>query len=93
MEKGGYNMIKPLLNRVVLLEEEPLKETASGIVLGKVESDKKNIALVVETGPTADTTISKGMKVVYDRFKGTTLDIDDQKVIIIEDKYILATIQ
>lgn len=86
-------MIKPLLNRVVLHEEEPLKETASGIVLGNVETDNKNIASVIETGPTTDSAITKGMKVIYDRYKGTTIELDDKKYIIIEDKHILATIQ
>lgn len=86
-------MIKPLKNRVVLKEVENATETASGILLPVSQHDNQNIALVVAKGDDASELISIGDRVVYDRYKGSTVEIDDTKHIIIDDNHILAIIQ
>lgn len=83
-------MIKPLLNRVVLKEVENKTETASGILLPKAKLEKQNIALIEAIGSEVVDELNVGDSVIFDRYKGTTIKIDEESYIIIEDKHILA---
>jgi chaperonin GroES len=91
--------LKPLADRIVVLPEEISEKTSGGIylpstatkekpVLGKViavgpgKFDKKGNRIALE--------VSKGDKVVYSKWAGTEVVIDDKKYLLMKEDDILA---
>ncbi len=82
--------IKPLNGRVVI---KPLiKDTVSagGIVLSSQPSESHDRALVIESG--ADSYVKKGDTVLYGRYSCISVELDDESLLIINEKDILAII-
>ncbi len=94
--------LKPLGDRVVLKPIEAEETTASGIVIPGKEKEKPQQAEVVAVGPggvNADgkeikMEVKKGQKVIYSKYSGTEVELDDKnKVIIVKQSDILAVIE
>lgn len=92
--------IKPLGTRVLLKEVETQETTKSGIVLPSNAKEKPYMAEVAEAGPgeTRDgketkMQVKKGDKVLYSRFAGTEIKLDDRKYLIVKQDDILAIIE
>ena len=67
------------LNENILIKPDPLEEkTKSGIYLGQPEEQNK--AEVIHAG---DSILNKGDKVLYSKFSGQEIYMDEQKYIII----------
>lgn len=91
--------LKPLFDRVVLLPEEE-KETKGGIILPTATAEKSQIARVVSVGngKTFDgkdvgMLVSVGDRVLFNKYSGTEITIDDEKHIVIRQADILAVIE
>ena len=91
--------LKPLFDRVVLLPEEE-KETKGGIILPTATAEKSQIARVVAVGngKTFDgkdvgMLVSVGDRVLFNKYSGTEVTIDDVKHIVIRQADILAVIE
>ena len=92
--------LKPLADRVVLKPIEAEETTASGIVLPGKEKEKPQQAEILEVGPGGGVDgkeikmeVKKGEKVIYSKYAGTEIELDDKtKVIIVRQSDILAVI-
>ncbi|MBQ6394070.1 co-chaperone GroES [Candidatus Saccharibacteria bacterium] len=82
--------IKPLLDRVVAIKEQPQEKTASGILLGAAK-ETPAYAVVESVGPDVKD-IKKGDKIIYKEYSTTNIKLDNIDYIIVDAKDILATI-
>lgn len=94
-------MLVPLSDRVVLKQMEAETTTKSGIVLPGQEKEKPQIAEVVEVGPgglvdgkEVEMVVKKGDKVIYSKYAGTEVKIDDnEEYVIVRQSDILAIVK
>ncbi len=91
--------LKPLGDRVVLKEIEALDTTKSGILLPTNSKEKPQEALVVAVGPggivdgkEVKMEISVNDKVIYSKYSGTDVKIDNENYIIVRQSDILAIV-
>ena len=92
--------IKPLFDRVVLSPIENQNETKGGIFLPAATQEKSQLAMVVAVGDGMSTDgkdigmqVEKGDKVLYGKYAGTEITIEDKKYILIRQVDILAIIK
>lgn len=88
--------LAPLGDRVVLKPLAAEETTKSGIVLPGTEKEKPQQAQVVAVGPGTEEVkmeVKEGDKVIYSKYAGTEIKEDDETVIIVSQKDILAIIQ
>ena len=92
--------LKPLGDRVVLKQLVAEETTKSGIVLPGQNKEKPQQAEVVAVGPggVVDGTeiqmeVKVGDQVIYSKYSGTEVKLDDEEYIIVKQSDILAIIQ
>lgn len=92
--------IKPLGSRVLLKEIESEKTTKSGIVLPSNAKEKPYIAEVVEIGPgevkdgkEIKMVVKKGDRVLYSKYSGTEVKLENEKYLLVKQDDILAVIE
>ena len=90
----------PLGDRVVLKQLVAEETTKSGIVLPGQNKEKPQQAEVVAVGPggmvdgkEVKMEVKVGDKVIYSKYSGTEVKLDDEEVIIVRQSDILAIIQ
>lgn len=90
----------PLGDRVVLKQLEAEETTKSGIVLPEKSQEKPQQAEVVAVGPGGNIDgkevvmqVSEGDKVIYSKYAGTDVKLDDDKFIIVKQSDILAKVE
>jgi chaperonin GroES len=94
-------VIKPLGARVLLRQEEMENTTTkSGIVLPSNAKEKPCWGTVMEVGPgeTKDgheikVTVKKGDRVIYSKYAGTEVKIDDKKYLLVDQEDLLAVVE
>jgi chaperonin GroES len=90
--------IEPLDDRVVVEPMEAEEKTKGGIVLPDTAKEKPVRGKVIAAGPgrvldngkRAEMPVKKGDKVLYAKYGGTEVDVDDVTYIILRDADILA---
>jgi len=86
--------IKPLGDRVLLKVVEAETKTASGLYIPETAQEKTQTATVVAIGDDKDLiTVKEGDKVMYDKYAGTTINIDDVDHLIIKMQDIIAIVE
>ena len=92
--------IKPLLDRVVLQVEEAEEKTKSGIILSSAAQEKPQFARVVAVGPggvvdgkEVKMEVKVGDQVIYSKYAGTDVKMEDEEYIIVRQSDILAVIE
>jgi chaperonin GroES len=92
--------LKPLGDRVVIKQLEAEEKTKSGIVLPGTAKEKPQEAEVVTVGPggivdgeKVEMQVSVGDKVIYSKYSGTDVKIDDVEYIIVKQGDILAIVE
>ena len=90
----------PLGDRVVLKQLEAEETTKSGIVLPGKEKEKPQQAEVIAVGPggmvdgkEVKMEVSKGDTVIYSKYAGTEVEMEDTKYIIVKQSDILAVVK
>ena len=90
----------PLGDRVVLKQLEAEMITKSGIVLPGQEKEKPQQAEVIAVGPGGvvdgkeiKMEVKTGDKVIYSKYAGTEVKLEDEKFIIVKQSDILAVIE
>ena len=90
----------PLGDRVVLKQLEAEQTTKSGIVLPGQEKEKPQQAEVIAVGPGGvvdgkeiKMEVKAGDKVIYSKYAGTEVKLEDEKFIIVKLNDILAVIE
>ena len=92
--------LKPLADRVLLKPVEAMETTASGIILSTANKEKPVISEVVAVGPGGvvdgkDVTmyVNVGDKVIYSKYAGTEVKLDDKEYIVVRQNDILAIVE
>jgi len=98
--QGGILMkLQPLCDRVVIRQLEAEETTKSGIVLPGTAKEKPQQAEVVAVGPGGvvdgkeiKMEVKPGDKVIYSKYAGTEVKLDDEEFIIVKQNDILAVV-
>ncbi len=86
--------IKPLGDRVLLKMVAAETKTASGLFIPETAQEKTQTATVVAIGDDEDLiTVKVGDKVMYDKYAGTTIKVDDVDHLIIKMQDIIAIVE
>ena len=86
----------PLGDRVVLKHVEAEETTASGIVLPGQAQEKPQQAKVIAVGPGTDDVkmqVKVGDAVIYSKYAGTDVKLDDEEFVIVRQDDILAIVK
>ena len=92
--------LKPLLDRVVLKSTEAEETTKSGIILTGSAKEKPVVSEVVAVGPggmvdgkEVAMAVKVGQKVIYSKYAGTEVKLEDQEYILVRQSDILAVVE
>ena len=92
--------LKPLCDRVVIRQLEAEETTKSGIVLPGTAKEKPQQAEVVAVGPGGvvdgkeiKMEVKPGDKVIYSKYAGTEVKLEDEEFIIVKQNDILAIVE
>ena len=93
--------LKPLGDRLIVEPIEQEEMTASGIVLPETAKEKPMQGKVLAAGPgarkedgaRAEMEVSVGDKVLYAKYAGTEVKLDDKKYLILKETDILAIVE
>ena len=92
--------IKPLFDRVVLLPKENQEETKGGIILPTAAQEKSQLATVVAVGQGGELDGKKieiqvkvGDSVLYAKYSGTEITVEDKKFVVVRQADILAIVE
>lgn len=86
-------MIKPLADRVVLEPKEAETKTASGLYIPDNAKEKPQQGTVVAVGPgkkDEPMELKVGDVVLYGKYAGTEVTVDDKKYLIVKQSDVLA---
>ena len=88
-------MIKPLADRVVIEPQEAQTKTASGLFIPDTAKEKPQQGTIVAAGPgkkDEPMEVKVGDMVLYGKYAGTEVTVDDKKYLIVKQSDILAVI-
>ncbi|NLM13835.1 MAG: co-chaperone GroES [Epulopiscium sp.] len=92
--------LRPLGDRVVIKQLEAEEKTKSGIVLPNQAKEKPQEAEVVAVGPGGvvdgkeiKMEVKVGDRVIYSKYAGTEVKIDDEEYIVLRQSDILAIVE
>ena len=91
-------MIRPLGDKVVVQAEEEEERTSGGIILPDTAKKKPQVGTVVAIGPgrtlddgsRAAMSVKVGQKVVFAKYGGTEVTVDEQEYVILDEDSIYA---
>ena len=90
----------PLADRVVLKHLEAEETTKSGITLASKSQEKPQEAEVVAVGPggvvdgkEVTMQVTVGQKVIYSKYAGTEVKLEDEEYMIVKQNDILAVVE
>lgn len=90
----------PLADRVVLKQKEAESKTETGIILTDNEKEKPQEATVIAVGPgglvdgkEVKMNVKEGQTVVYSKYAGTTVKLDNEEYVIVRQSDILAVVE
>ena len=91
--------IQPLSDRVVVQAQDAEEKTASGLYIPDTAKEKPQRGTVksvgpgrVENGTKIDMTVKVGDTVLYGKYSGTEVTLDDQELMIMRESDILGII-
>lgn len=90
----------PLGDRVVLKQAAAEETTKSGIVLPGQNKEKPQQAVVIAVGPggmvdgkEVPMSVREGQQVIYSKYAGTEVKLEDEEYIVVKQSDILAVIE
>ena len=86
-------MIKPLADRVLIEPKEAETKTAAGIYIPDTAKEKPQQGTVVAAGPgkkDEPMEVKVGDQVIYGKYAGTEVTLEDKKYLIVKQSDILA---
>lgn len=97
----GKLKIRPLGDRIVVEPLEAEEKTKGGIILPDTAKEKPQEGKVVavgkgkvdEDGKTVPMEIKVGDKILYGKYSGTEITIDDKEYIILREEDVLAVVE
>ena len=92
--------LTPMADRVLLKPTEAEETTASGIILASSAKEKPTVAEVIAVGPggvvdgkEVKMEVKVGDQVIYSKYAGTDVKLDDEEYIVVKQSDILAVIE
>jgi chaperonin GroES len=93
--------LKPLGDRIVVEPAEREERTASGIILPESAKEKPQEGEVLAVGPgrrdddgeRVPMDVKKGDRVLYAKYSGTEVKVDDKKLLIMKESDVLALVK
>lgn len=93
--------IKPLADRVLVRPIEQEERTKAGIVLPDTAKEKPQVGLVLaagtgrlqENGERQPLDVKAGDRVLFGKYSGTEIKVDDEKLLLIGERDILAIVE
>ena len=93
--------LRPLSDRLVVEPQEKEEKTASGIILPETAKEKPQKGTVLAAGPGRtdengrrnEVAVKNGDVVLYARYAGTEVKINDRKLLILKESDILAIVE
>jgi len=92
--------IQPLSDRVVVQTQDAEEQTASGLYIPDTAKEKPQRGVVlavgpgrVENGTKIDMTVKAGDAVLYGKYSGTEVTLDNEEYMIMRESDILGIIQ
>jgi len=86
-------MIKPLADRVLVQPREAETKTASGLYIPDTAKEKPQEGKVIAVGPgkkDEPMEVKVGDQVIYGKYAGTEITVDDVKYLIVKQSDIMA---
>ena len=86
----------PLADRVVLKQLEAETKTKTGIILTSSAQEKPQEAEVIAVGPGTDDVkmeVTVGQKVIYSKYAGTNVKMEEEEYIIVKQSDILGIVE
>ncbi|MCI6858156.1 MAG: co-chaperone GroES [Eubacterium sp.] len=86
----------PLADRVVLKQLEAETKTKAGIILTSSAQEKPQEAEVIAVGPGTEDVkmeVEVGQKVIYSKYAGTEVKMDEEEFIIVKQSDVLAIVE
>jgi chaperonin GroES len=101
MIKERVMKLKPLDDRIVIEQLEAEEKTPGGIILPDSAKEKPQIGKVIAVGPgallddgkRAKMSVKKNDKVLYAKYMGSDVEIDNEKYVIIKESDVLGIIE
>ena len=84
--------IKPLGDRVLVKVEEADQKTAGGIYIPDTAQEKTQNGVVLAIGDDEEIKVKVDDKIIYDKYAGTSVKVDDEEQLILKAADILAVI-
>ena len=88
-------MIKPLADRVLIQPKEAETKTASGLYIPDTAKEKPSEGKVLAVGPgkkDEPMEVKVGDEVIYGKYSGTEVTVDDVKYLIVKQSDIVAVL-
>ncbi|MCA9933240.1 MAG: co-chaperone GroES [Ardenticatenaceae bacterium] len=93
--------LRPLSDRLVVEPKEHEQTTASGLVLPETAKEKPQEGIVIAAGPgrrdedgdRVAMDVAVGDVVLYAKYSGTEVKIDDKKLLILKESDVLAIVE
>ena len=92
--------IKPLSDRVVVKAQEAEEKTASGLIIPDTAKEKPQKGTIIAVGPgrvengtKIDMTVKEGDTVLYGKYSGTEIRLNDNEFLIMRESDILGVVQ
>ena len=92
--------LSPLSDRVVLKYEETEEKTQSGIILPDSAKEKPQEAVVIAVGPGKEVDgkmtqmqVKEGDKVIYSKYSGTEIKVEEEEYVIVSQSDIIAIVE
>ena len=82
--------IKPLGDRVLVKVEEADQKTAGGIYIPDTAQEKTQNGVVLAVGDDDEIKVKVDDKIIYDKYAGTTVKVNDEEQLILKAADILA---
>ena len=93
--------LRPLDDRVVVKQSDAEEKTAGGIILPDTAKEKPQIGKVIAIGPgkllddgkRAKMSVKKNDEVIYGKYIGSDVEIDQEKYVVLRESDILGIIE
>ena len=96
----SVSTVKPLGDRVFVKVSESEEKTAGGILLPDTAKEKPQRGEIisvgsgkVENGKTIPVDLKTGMKVLFSKFSGTEVKVNNEDMLVLRDEDIIAVVE
>lgn len=84
--------VKPLDDRILVKSVEAAEKTTGGIYIPQTAQEKTQEAVVVAIGDSDKIKVKVKDRVIYDKYAGSTIKVEDTEHIILKAEDVLAVI-